>query len=147
MKKVQQHEFDLDFGDLKQYFPVNLVLPGIFKIVQDLFGNHIIFILFIVPHILLFTLFLMLLKLLLLPLFYAGLRFEEIDDSEVWHSDVRVFSVLESGSGELMGYFYLDMYTRSKSTHFSFYSVHSFSFCLFIYVYCFFMCTKVVTQV
>ncbi|XP_024023972.1 probable thimet oligopeptidase isoform X2 [Morus notabilis] len=78
VKKVQQQEFDLDFGDLKQYFPVNLVLPGIFKIVQDLFG----------------------------------LRFEEIDDSEVWHSDVRVFSVLESGSGELMGYSYLDMYTR-----------------------------------
>lgn len=33
-------------------------------------------------------------------------------DSEVWHTDVRVYSVFDSSSGELMGYFYLDMYTR-----------------------------------
>ncbi|PON71619.1 Peptidase M3A/M3B [Trema orientale] len=78
VKKVQEQEFDLDFGVLKQYFPVNLVLSGIFKIVQDLFG----------------------------------LRFEEIEDPKIWHSDVRVFSVFDSNSGELMGYFYLDMYKR-----------------------------------
>ncbi|KAM6555594.1 hypothetical protein CsatB_002613 [Cannabis sativa] len=78
VKKVQQEEFDLDFGALKQYFPVTLVLPGVFKIVQDLFG----------------------------------LRFEEIEDSEIWHPDVRVFSVFDSSSSELMGYFYLDMYKR-----------------------------------
>ncbi|GMN49143.1 hypothetical protein TIFTF001_018304 [Ficus carica] len=84
VKKVQEHEFDLDFGVLKQYFPVSLVLSGIFKVVQDLFG----------------------------------LRFDEIDDSEVWHPDVRVFSVLDLGSGELMGYFYLDMYIREgKYSH------------------------------
>lgn len=42
----------------------------------------------------------------------AGLRFEEIVDADVWHSDVRVFSVFDLSSGELLGYFYLDMYTR-----------------------------------
>lgn len=42
VKKVQEQEFDLDFVALKEYFPVNLVLPGIFKIVQDLFGNYTI---------------------------------------------------------------------------------------------------------
>ncbi|XWS69169.1 hypothetical protein CRYUN_Cryun04dG0156400 [Craigia yunnanensis] len=78
VKKVEQQEFDVDFGALKQYFPVNLVLSGIFKIFQDLFG----------------------------------LRFEEIVDADVWHSDVRVFSVFDLSSGELLGYFYLDMYTR-----------------------------------
>ncbi|KAK8526345.1 hypothetical protein V6N13_017389 [Hibiscus sabdariffa] len=78
VKKVEQQEFDLDLGALKQYFPVNLVLSGIFKISQDLFG----------------------------------LRFEEIADAEAWHSDVRVFSVFDLSSGELLGYFYLDMYTR-----------------------------------
>ncbi|XVE85241.1 hypothetical protein DITRI_Ditri17bG0075900 [Diplodiscus trichospermus] len=78
VKNVEQKDFDLDFGALKQYFPVNLVLSGIFKIFQDLFG----------------------------------LRFEEIADCDVWHSDVRVFSVFDLSSGELLGYFYLDMYTR-----------------------------------
>ncbi|XWS34633.1 hypothetical protein CRYUN_Cryun21dG0054700 [Craigia yunnanensis] len=78
VKNVEQQEFDLDLGALKQYFPVNLVLSGIFKILQDLFR----------------------------------LRFEQIADSDVWHSDVRVFSVFDLSSGELLGYFYLDMYTR-----------------------------------
>ncbi|KAL5552527.1 hypothetical protein UlMin_039928 [Ulmus minor] len=77
LKKVEQ-QLNLDFGALKQYFPVDLVLSGIFKIAQDLFG----------------------------------LRFEEIVDPEVWHCDVRVFSVLDSSSGELLGYFYLDLHTR-----------------------------------
>ncbi|KAE8023626.1 hypothetical protein FH972_009301 [Carpinus fangiana] len=77
-KRVEEQKFDLDFGALKQYFPFNLVLSGVFKIFQDLFG----------------------------------LRFEEISDAEVWHGDVRVFSVFDLSSGELLGYFYLDMYTR-----------------------------------
>lgn len=40
IKRFEEEQFNLDFGALKQYFPVNLVLPGIFKIVQDLFGNY-----------------------------------------------------------------------------------------------------------
>ncbi|KAI9080842.1 hypothetical protein K1719_037151 [Acacia pycnantha] len=78
IKRVEDQNFNLDFGELKQYFPISLVLSGIFKILQDMFG----------------------------------LRFEEIVDSEVWHSDVRVFSVFDLGSGELLGYFYLDLYSR-----------------------------------
>ncbi|XVF85164.1 hypothetical protein PTKIN_Ptkin17bG0096300 [Pterospermum kingtungense] len=78
VKNVELHQFDLDLGALKQYFPVDLVLSGIFKIFQDLFG----------------------------------LRFEQIADSDVWHSDVRVFSVFDLSSGELLGYFYLDLYAR-----------------------------------
>uniref|UniRef100_A0A2N9FSA7 Peptidase M3A/M3B catalytic domain-containing protein n=1 Tax=Fagus sylvatica TaxID=28930 RepID=A0A2N9FSA7_FAGSY len=77
-KRVEEQKFDLDFGALKQYFPVNLVLSGVLKIFQDVFG----------------------------------LRFEEIVDAEVWHSDVRVFSVFDLSSQELFGYFYLDIYTR-----------------------------------
>lgn len=42
----------------------------------------------------------------------TGIRFEEIVGAEVWHSDVRVFSVFDLGSGELLGYCYLDLYTR-----------------------------------
>ncbi|GKV14682.1 hypothetical protein SLEP1_g25514 [Rubroshorea leprosula] len=77
-KKVQEQQFDLDIGALKQYLPVNLVLSGIFKIFQDLFG----------------------------------LRFEEITGADIWHFDVRVFSVFDLTSGELLGYFYIDLYRR-----------------------------------
>ncbi|XP_030449425.1 probable thimet oligopeptidase [Syzygium oleosum] len=80
IKTFQVQHFDLDFGAIKQYFPVKLVLSGIFKIFQDLFG----------------------------------LRFEEIADPEVWHCDVRLFSVIDLSSGDLLGYFYLDMYKREE---------------------------------
>ncbi|KAJ6721596.1 PROTEASE M3 THIMET OLIGOPEPTIDASE-RELATED [Salix viminalis] len=78
VKRVEEAQFDLDFGALKQYFPVDVVLSGILKITQDLFG----------------------------------LRFQEVADAEVWHGDVSVFSVFDLSSGELMGYFYLDIYMR-----------------------------------
>ncbi|XP_031388590.1 probable thimet oligopeptidase isoform X1 [Punica granatum] len=38
IKRFQEQQFDLDFGAIKQYFPVNLVLSGVFKIFQDLLG-------------------------------------------------------------------------------------------------------------
>lgn len=78
VKKVEDQEFNLDFVTVKQYFPVSLVLSGIFKIMQDLFG----------------------------------LRFEEVIDAEIWHCDVKLYSVFDLNSGELIGYFFLDLYTR-----------------------------------
>lgn len=42
----------------------------------------------------------------------SGLRFEEVLDAVVWHSDVRVFSVFDLSSNDLLGYFYLDIYKR-----------------------------------
>ncbi|KAL6547502.1 hypothetical protein OROMI_023223 [Orobanche minor] len=38
VKRIKEMQFDLDFEVVKQYFPVGLVLSGIFKICQDLFG-------------------------------------------------------------------------------------------------------------
>ncbi|XP_010556176.1 PREDICTED: probable thimet oligopeptidase [Tarenaya hassleriana] len=84
IKRVEEQQFDLDFGDIRQHFPISLVLPGIFKISQDLFG----------------------------------LKIEEIAEIDVWHQDVRAFAVFDSGSGKLLGYFYLDMFTREgKFSH------------------------------
>lgn len=40
VKIIKEQQSDLDFGVVKQYFPISLVLSGIFKICQDLFGNH-----------------------------------------------------------------------------------------------------------
>ncbi|KAK8473821.1 hypothetical protein PHAVU_001G258500 [Phaseolus vulgaris] len=78
VKRVEEQSYDLDFGEIKQYFPITVVLSGIFKIVQDLFG----------------------------------LKFEEISGADVWHCDVRVFTVLDLGSSELLGYCYLDLFSR-----------------------------------
>lgn len=78
MNRARERQFDLDFGAVMQYFPVNLVLSGIFKICEDLFG----------------------------------LRFEEVADADVWNPDVQLFVVFDLRSGELMGYFYLDLYSR-----------------------------------
>ncbi|KAK2987176.1 hypothetical protein RJ640_030768 [Escallonia rubra] len=95
-KMVEEQQFDLDFGIVKEYFPVNLVLSGIFKICQDLFG----------------------------------LRFEEVADAEVWHCEVHLFSVFDLGSGELLGYFYLDMYSREgKYGHTCVVALQNGSFC------------------
>lgn len=38
VKRIEEQQFDLDFGAVKQYLPANLVLFGTFKIFQDLFG-------------------------------------------------------------------------------------------------------------
>ncbi|XP_052186580.1 probable thimet oligopeptidase isoform X2 [Diospyros lotus] len=78
VKRIEEQQLNLHFGDLKQYLPVSLVISGILKICQDLFG----------------------------------LRFDEIVDAEVWHSDVHLYSVHDLSSGELLGYFYLDMFSR-----------------------------------
>ncbi|THF95744.1 hypothetical protein TEA_002776 [Camellia sinensis var. sinensis] len=78
VKRIEEQQFNLDVGALKQYFPFNLVMLGILKICHDLFG----------------------------------LRFEEIADAEVWHSDVHLYSVYDLSSSELLGYFYLDMFSR-----------------------------------
>ncbi|EFH63398.1 F12A21.16 [Arabidopsis lyrata subsp. lyrata] len=84
IKRVEELQFDLDFGDIRQYFPVSLVLSGIFKICQDLFG----------------------------------IKIEEVTEVDVWYHDVRAFAVFDSGSGKLLGYFYLDMFTREgKCNH------------------------------
>lgn len=50
--------------------------------------------------------------ILFLVIFLAGLRFEEIAGADVWHCDVRVFSVLDLGSCELLGYCFLDLFSR-----------------------------------
>lgn len=39
VKKFEEEKFDVDFAALKEYLPLSLILQGIFKILQDSFGN------------------------------------------------------------------------------------------------------------
>lgn len=123
MKRAEEKHLNLDLGEVKQYFPCNLVLSGIFKIFQDLFGNCCIFKsnfwhrnvlienLWKIHHENLFSLTLV---CSFFPLIIpdAGLRFEEINNADVWHETVCVYSVLDFSSSELVGYLYLDMFSR-----------------------------------
>jgi len=38
MKRAEQHKVDLDIGEIKRYFPVQLVISGMLKMFQDLFA-------------------------------------------------------------------------------------------------------------
>lgn len=54
-KEVEEKQLHLDFGSLKKYFPINLVLSGIFKISQDLFGKaHMLYSIFLCNNLLYF---------------------------------------------------------------------------------------------
>lgn len=39
VKRYEEQRFDLDFSEIKKYFPLEVVLSGIFKIYEDMFGK------------------------------------------------------------------------------------------------------------
>ncbi|MBR9812296.1 M3 family metallopeptidase [bacterium] len=43
-----------------------------------------------------------------------GVRFEPVDDVDVWHDDVQVLAVIDADSGARRGLFYLDPYARAN---------------------------------
>ena len=47
-----------------------------------------------------------------------GLKYEHIVDAKVWHDDVECYAVKSAEDGELLGYFYLDIFPRTgKYSH------------------------------
>jgi len=78
-EKLRQRNFRLSQEDLRPYFPETRVLPGLFSLVERLYG----------------------------------LVIQPLDGIEVWHPDVRVYEIRETG-GELRGRFYLDLYARAN---------------------------------
>nr|CAH8845584.1 unnamed protein product [Trichobilharzia regenti] len=55
-----------------------------------------------------------------------GLKFERIPDPNVWHSEVEMYSVIDTQSNNLLGYFYLDLHPRDgKYGHAAVFSLQS----------------------
>lgn len=47
-----------------------------------------------------------------------GLEITEVEDASVWHPDVTLFAIADRSSGKLLGYVYLDLFTRDgKYSH------------------------------
>ena len=75
-EKLRAKRYAFSDQDVKQYFPETQVVPGMFKLVETIYGIHI-----------------------------------AESEAPVWHGSVRFFDVRTAG-GELIGRFYVDLYSR-----------------------------------
>jgi thimet oligopeptidase len=86
-KKIKEQTADIDMEALKQHFPLNTVMSGMFEIYQQL----------------------------------LGFKFIEITSeaaNTLWHSDVKLYKVIDSNTNNLVGHFYLDLFPREgKYSH------------------------------
>ncbi|XP_075254198.1 thimet oligopeptidase-like [Convolutriloba macropyga] len=56
------------------------------------------------------------------------LEFQQISDGPTWHPEVELYQVTDADSGEIMGYFYLDLYPRDgKFSHAACFPLQSYS--------------------
>ncbi|MGC2049079.1 MAG: M3 family metallopeptidase [Gallionella sp.] len=93
-EKLREQRYAFSDQEVKQYFPENAVLPGMFQLVETLYGLQI------------------------KPASAPALRpFDKAQDRpgsvQVWHDDVRFFDIRDV-SGQLVGQFYLDLYARNS---------------------------------
>ncbi|MBC7802980.1 MAG: M3 family metallopeptidase, partial [Candidatus Parcubacteria bacterium] len=75
-EKLRAKRYAFSDQEVKQYFPESQVVPGMFKLVETIYGIHI-----------------------------------AESQAPVWHGSVRFFDVRNAG-GELIGRFYVDLYSR-----------------------------------
>ncbi|NOX54418.1 MAG: Zn-dependent oligopeptidase, partial [Planctomycetes bacterium] len=89
-KRLLREKYAVDTEKVREYFPLNQVLQGLFRITQSLYGVT-----------------------------YRDIASEAEDRGwRLWHPDVRLFEVTDQATGEVLGHFYLDLHPRPhKYTH------------------------------
>ena len=85
-EKLRENRYAFSEQDVKQYFPEDAVLPGMFKLVETIYGLQI--------------------KQGSAPALRPG-------SVQVWHDDVRFFDIRDAQE-QLVGQFYLDLYARNS---------------------------------
>ena len=83
-KRLMREKYSVDPEKVRQYFPLNRVIDGLFSITQSLYG-----------------------------LSYREIT-EQAGrlGTPVWHPDVKFFEVTDIGTGQVMGRFFLDLHPR-----------------------------------
>ena len=85
-EKIKKAKYAVDSKLVQEYLPLQSVMDGLFEITQHLYG----------------------------------IEYKEVTDqaeergTPLWHEDVRLFEVWDTGSGEQLGEFYLDLHPRDQ---------------------------------
>ena len=83
-KRLMKEKYAVDAEKVREYFPMNRVIDGLFSITQSLYG-----------------------------LTYQDVTGEaEQRKRKIWHPDVKLYEVTDKASGEVLGEFFLDLHPR-----------------------------------
>lgn len=82
--RILREQYDVDQEQIRQYFPLESVLDGLFEITQHLYGLE----------------------------YRDATASAGTTDRPLWHEDVRLFEVYDTATGEMLGEFYLDLFPR-----------------------------------
>ncbi len=85
-KKLLKEKYAVDSEKVKEYFPLDAVIDGLFAITQSLYGLE-----------------------------YRDVTSRAVSQGRpMWHEDVRLYEVWDKQSGELLGEFYIDLHPREN---------------------------------
>lgn len=96
-KRLMKSKYAVDSEQIREYFPMQAVMNGLFEITQSLYGIK-----------------------------YKDVTDEAEDRGrEIWHPDVKLYEVTDVDSGEVLGEFFLDLHPRpNKYSHAAQWGLH-----------------------
>ncbi len=90
LNRIKKAKYAVDAEQIREYFPLDGVIEGLFFITQRLYGLE----------------------------YHDITREARSEGQPLWHEDVRLYEVREAATGEILGVFYLDLHPRpQKYTH------------------------------
>lgn len=83
MERMEEHEYNINQEEIKEYFPIDVVTEKLLQLYQDLLGLE-----------------------------YEEMPLGDAGKEGAWHDTVQLYSVKDKESSSIIGYFYLDMHPR-----------------------------------